>query len=202
MRQLVVGFCCVAALSCATAEHDTHGSPPATEKGPGEGDCLRSIALAKKHHCDDRPADIAEGYATRARERYDELDRQCPGTRSRHALRALDECIWTYESEPGQTESEAKARRETAHHAATILKSEPVFMRLVQKKRAAADEADNAAEDYKTARANNADANEIRFRKEAWDASEQTVKKAESELRGAMKQADVDPRDARFFGFW
>ena len=201
MRELVVLLSAATLLSCAAGDKEARGSAPA-DKGSGEGDCLRSIAGARKHYCEDRPAEISEGYASRARERFDQLDRGCPGTRSRRALRDLDECVWAFENEPNQIDDDTKARRETARPYAAALKGDSVFQLALQKKRSAVDEADNAAQDYRNARAAGSDSNEQKFRKDAWDAAEETVKRAEADLRHALRAANVDPRDARFFGVW
>lgn len=206
MRALLSVSLALALSACqhVSTSRVTAGDEEMQREGPGtpEQQCLRKIALAKKHHCDDRPSEISEGYAVRAREKWQELSDSCSGTRCWRALRELDECIAVYESEPNQVDDDTRARRAAVKQTAQDLRSDSVFQIVLKKKRMAVDEADAAAEEYRSARKEGITGNELKFRKEAWDNAEQAVKEAEANLVGALKAKDLDPRDARALGLW
>ena len=194
-----LGACQTIATSRVTAGDDEMAQK---SSGSPEMQCLRKIALTKKHHCDDRPSEISEGYAIRAREAWQELADNCHGTRCSRALRELDECIATYEDEPNQIDDEMRARREEAKPRALELRGDAVFQIVLKKKRAAVDEADAAAEEYRSAKKDGQTGNELSFRRETWDNAEKAVREAEDNLRAALKAKDINAKDARALGLW
>ncbi|HEY3445953.1 MAG TPA: hypothetical protein VGK67_06280 [Myxococcales bacterium] len=206
MRALLSVTLALTLVGCQTVATSrvTAGDDEMKEKSEGtpEQQCLRKIASAKKHVCDDRPADISEGYAAHARESWQELASGCTGTRCWRALRELDECIAGYESEPNQIDDETKARRDAAKPTAQDLRGDSVFQIVLKKKRMAVDEADAAADEYRSAKKDGVTGNELKFRREAWDIAELAVRDAEANLVNALKAKDIDPRDARALGLW
>ncbi|MGC4113665.1 MAG: hypothetical protein QM765_03175 [Myxococcales bacterium] len=155
---LALAGCQTVASSRVTAGDDEMKEQSA---GTPEQQLLKRIALAKKHHCDDRPSEISEGYAARAREKWQELSNQCSSTRCWRALRELDECIASHESEPNQVDDETRARREAAKATAQELRGDSVFQIVLKKKRMAVDEADSAAEDFRSAKKDGVTGNEL-----------------------------------------
>jgi hypothetical protein len=191
-------------ISCAAGEKSTRAKDEPEEQaddGSGETDCLRQLARMHKHYCIDRPGELSEGYAARAREAWEELAGKCDGTRGRRALRAIDECIAGFESEPGQTDNETHDRLEAAKSKAATLRADDVIQALLRKLRNLRSDADSAADAFKAAR-KTGDANERKFRKEECDHAERDLRAAEDEVKDMLKKNDLDVRDRHALGLW
>lgn len=206
MRELgVITLAAAVALSCAstrTAGGGEDGEPrPAAPSASPEVRLLKSIAAAKKHWCTEKPAELSEGYAVRAREAYDGLESRCESPRCRRALRDLDDCVVAFEQEESQIPEDLGAVLDGERARLKQLRADDLFARLVQKHRTALEEADSAAQDWKAAR-ETAEATELRFRLETWDAAEQALLAAREELLEALRRAEIDPRHARTLGLW
>jgi hypothetical protein len=190
--------------SCAAGEKSTRAkSEPAeqADDGSGETACLRRLAQMHKHYCVDRPGELSEGYASRARAAWDEERGKCDGTRGRRALRAIDECIAGFESEPGQIDNETHDRLEAEKAKAATLRADDVVQALLRKLRTLRSDADSAADAFKAAR-KDGDANERKFRKEECDHAERDLRAAEDEVKDMLKKNDLDVRDRHALGLW
>lgn len=202
MRSLLALTLSLALLpSCASTGKGSGGGDDAPAATGGEGECLRRVAAANKHFCEDRPSELSEGYAMRARGAWHKIAKDCTGTRASRALREFDRCIAEFEAQPSQIDDATRARREDARSKVTELKADVMFSRALAKKRAKVSEADDAHREFMSAR-ESGDKNEMRFRKEAWDLAERELRAAEQELRDALRIHNLDPRDARALGVW
>ncbi len=164
-------------------------------------DCARGIRKDIQRFCNDAPSEPGEGYAARARSAYADAQRRCDGLRGLYALRAFDACVLELEALPSQLEDETRARREAAAAKATEARGDPVFDKLLRKKRAAQEEADSSAEAFREA-VQNQDADAIRFRREEWTEAEAALKVAQTELREYLEKAELDLRDVSALGLW
>lgn len=207
MRSLLLALLCLpllAACQTVASSRVTAGDDEGAEAAKLTPDqrCLDNIAKARKYNCKDRPATLPEGWAVKARARWAELDGSCSGTRAWRALRALDECIAELETEPTQIDNETKARRDAQRERVAPLRGDAEFQKILKKRQDLVAEADAAADEWRNAKRDGADADTVRFRRETWDQAEQQLRDATDALKKALKDRDIDSRDARQFNLW
>lgn len=198
---LSLGGCQLFGFGQVSSRGDDASQPP-PQLSSAEQQCMRSIAFIRRQYCDERPDELPEGFAARARDRYRDLDYRCSGTPAWRALRHLDECIASYESEANQLDRETVVRREAAAEAAQVLVGEKAFQEVLKKKRQAVVDADAAAEEYRTAKREGLRGSELKYVREEWDAAELEVHRAQARLVRTLKSKHFDLRDARALGLW